>query len=53
MLFYYDTLFFVCKCVLFSLVIVVEGAMEALEFLDAVCQYCFIYLCTSLLWLFT
>ena len=35
-------------CFLFSLVTVAGGAMEALEFLDAVHQYCFVYLCTSL-----
>jgi hypothetical protein len=35
-------------CFLFSLVTVAGGAMEALEFLDVVHQYCFVYLCTSL-----
>jgi len=35
-------------CFSFSSVNVAGGAMEALEFLDAVHQYCFVYLCTSL-----
>jgi hypothetical protein len=34
-------------CFLFSSVAVAGGAMEALEFLDVVRQYCFVYLCTS------
>ena len=35
-------------CFLFSLVTVAGGAMEALEFLDVVHKYCFVYLCTTL-----